>query len=78
MSWLTPNDEVYLKRMSIMKELRENLRKEIIMGDTMPQVILPNVRDAENPELQVQYLYDAYYKIRKELEYLLQTSIPTT
>ena len=38
----------------------------------MPQVILPNVRDAENPELQVQYLYDAYYKIRKELEYLLQ------
>jgi hypothetical protein len=37
----------------------------------MPQVILPSVRDTENKELQYQYLYDAYVKLRKELSYLL-------
>lgn len=37
----------------------------------MPQVILPSIRDTDNPELKYQYLYDAYVKLRKELSYLL-------
>ncbi|HHU78037.1 MAG TPA: hypothetical protein GXZ29_04040, partial [Clostridiales bacterium] len=36
-----------------------------------PQVILPSIRDTDNPELKYQYLYDAYVKLRKELSYLL-------
>lgn len=40
-------------------------------GDTMPQVILPSIRDTDNPELKYQYLYDAYVKLQKELSFLL-------
>lgn len=41
-------------------------------GDTMPQVVLPNIRDTDDPNLQIQYMYDAFYKLRKELTFLLQ------
>src|SRR5690554_5961768 len=37
----------------------------------MPQVILPSIRDTDNPELKYQYLYDAYTKLQKELSFLL-------
>jgi len=37
----------------------------------MPQVILPSIRDTDNPELKYQYLYDAYVKLQKELSFLL-------
>lgn len=38
----------------------------------MPQVVLPNIRDTDDPNLQIQYMYDAFYKLRKELTFLLQ------
>jgi hypothetical protein len=38
----------------------------------MPQVILPSIRDSDSPELQYQYLYDAYIRLTRELSFLLE------
>ena len=37
----------------------------------MPQITLPSIRDTDNEKLRVQYLTDAFSKLRKELSFLL-------
>jgi hypothetical protein len=43
----------------------------VVRGDILSQVTLPDIRDTNNPELKVQYLTDAYVRLKKELSFLL-------